>query len=58
VLNVALVYVKADERTRAMDLLDQVFARGIGKRDWVAHDPDYDNLRREPRFQRMVAQLK
>jgi DNA-binding SARP family transcriptional activator len=58
VLNVALVYAKADERTRAMDLLDQVFARGIGKRDWVAHDPDYDNLRREPRFQRMVAQLK
>jgi DNA-binding SARP family transcriptional activator len=57
-LNVALVYAKADERNRAMDLLDHVFARGIGKRDWVAHDPDYDNLRHEPRFQRMLEHLR
>jgi DNA-binding SARP family transcriptional activator/Tfp pilus assembly protein PilF len=57
-INVACMYVKADERVRAMDLLDRVFAQGFGKRDWVANDPDYSVLRGEPRFQRMVARLK
>ena len=57
-INVACVYVKADERVRAMDLLDRVFTLGFGKRDWVANDPDYHPLRGEPRFQRMLARLK
>jgi DNA-binding SARP family transcriptional activator len=56
--NVACMYVKADERVQAMDLLDRVFAQGVGKRDWVANDPDYGALRGEPRFQRMIARLK
>ncbi|MBC8025444.1 MAG: tetratricopeptide repeat protein [Steroidobacteraceae bacterium] len=57
-INVACLYVKAGERDQAMDLLDRVFARGFGKRDWVANDPDYHPLRVEPRFQRMLAGLK
>jgi adenylate cyclase len=39
-------------------LLERVFARGWGKRDWVDHDPDYDILRDDPRFQKLVARLK
>jgi adenylate cyclase len=35
-----------------------VFARGWGKRDWVEHDPDYDGLRNDRRFQAMLARLK
>jgi adenylate cyclase len=57
-INVACLYVKTDDRTRAMELLDRVFARGFGKRDWVANDPDYGPLRGEPRFERMLARLK
>jgi hypothetical protein len=34
-----------------------MFARGIGKRDWVERDPDYDSLRDDPRFQAMLARL-
>jgi len=42
---------KANERLR-------VTVRGWGKRDWVEHDPDYDSLRDDPRFQRLLAKLK
>ena len=31
--------------------------KGIGKRDWVDHDPDYDSLRDDPRFQAMLSKL-
>ena len=32
----------------ALQLLERVFARGWGTRDWVDHDPDYDILRDDP----------
>jgi len=43
---------------QALELLERVFARGWGKRDWVEHDPDYDILRDDPRFQNLLAKLK
>ena len=43
---------------RGLDLLERVFAKGWGKRDWVEHDPDYDLLRDEPRFKKLLANLK
>ena len=45
-------------KEEALDLLERVFARGWGKCDWVARDPDYDSLRDEPRFQRLIVGLK
>ena len=45
-------------RRRPCDFLERVFARGWGKRDWIEHDPDYDILRDDPRFVRLVAKLK
>jgi hypothetical protein len=32
--------------------------RGWGKLDWIANDPDYDILRDDPRFQRLLTKLK
>ncbi len=32
-------------------------ALGLGKRDWVEHDPDLDSLRDDPRFQVLLARL-
>ena len=29
----------------ALDLLERVFNKGWGKKDWVENDPDYDSLR-------------
>src|SRR5262249_23919818 len=57
-INAACLQAKLKHKQQAIDLLEQVFGRGWGKRDWVEHDPDYDILRDDPRFQRMLAKLK
>jgi adenylate cyclase len=55
--NGACLRAKAGEKDEALALLERVFARGLGKRDWVEHDPDYDILRDDPRFQKLVEKL-
>jgi TolB-like protein/Tfp pilus assembly protein PilF len=54
----ACLHLKARQKEEALALLDRVFGRGWGKRDWVEHDPDYDILRDDPRFKRLLARLK
>jgi adenylate cyclase len=57
-INAACLHSKLRHKEEALNLLERVFARGWGKRDWVEHDPDYDILRDDPRFQSMLAKLK
>ena len=57
-VNAACLRTKAGQKEEALELLERVFARGWGKRDWVEHDPDYDILRDDPRFQKLLARLK
>ena len=57
-VNAACLHAKLKHKEEAINLLERVFARGWGKRDWVEHDPDYDILRDDPRFQRMLEKLK
>jgi tetratricopeptide (TPR) repeat protein len=57
-VNIACVHARAGENNEALDLLERVFARGCGKRDWVMNDPDYSNLHQEPRFHRLVSRLR
>ena len=57
-VNIACVHSRLEQRGEALDLLERVFARGCGKRDWVENDPDYCNLRGEPRFHRMLSGLR
>ena len=56
--NGACLRATAGDKEGALALLDRVFARGWGKRAWIERDPDYDSLRDDPRFQRLVARLK
>jgi tetratricopeptide (TPR) repeat protein len=57
-VNIACVYSRLNQRDKALDALERVFARGCGKRDWVENDPDYLHLRGEPRFHRLVSSLR
>jgi adenylate cyclase len=56
-MNVACMYARGGMKEEALDCLDRIFSRGLGKRDWIEHDPDYDSLRDDPRFQAMLAKL-
>ena len=58
IINAACLQARSGEKEKAMDLLERVFNKGWGKKDWVENDPDYDSLRNEPRFIAMMARLK
>lgn len=57
-INSACLHAQAGLKDDALALLERVFARGWGKRDWIEHDPDYDSLRDEPRFKALLRKLK
>ena len=52
--NGACLQAKLGHADRAIALLERVSALGWGQRDWLERDPDYDNIRDDPRFQRLV----
>ena len=58
IINAACLQARSGNKEQAMDLLERVFNKGWGKREWVENDPDYDSLRAEPRFIAMMAKLK
>jgi tetratricopeptide (TPR) repeat protein len=57
-INAACVRIKSGQKEQALALLERVFGEGRGKRDWIEHDPDYNCLRGDPRFERLLANLK
>ncbi|MFZ0390095.1 MAG: protein kinase [Calditrichia bacterium] len=57
-VNGACLMVRAGRKEKAIDLLEKVFGKGYGKKDWIEQDPDYDPLRNDPRFQALFAKLK
>jgi len=54
----ACLMAKIGNKEESLVLLERLFGRGWGKRDWIDHDSDYDVLRDDPRFQRLIAKLK
>jgi adenylate cyclase len=55
--NAACVYLNLGDKEAALACMEKTFGRGLGKRDWVEHDPDFDSVRDDPRFQALVAKL-
>jgi adenylate cyclase len=58
IINGALLRALNGMTGEALDLLERMFGKGWGKKEWVENDPDYDSLRAEPRFIAMMAKLK
>jgi TolB-like protein/Flp pilus assembly protein TadD len=57
-LHSACLKLRTGQHEEALDVLEPLFGRGMGKRDWIEHDPDYDGVREHPRFKAMFAKLK
>jgi adenylate cyclase len=58
IIDAACLHARSGNTSRALDLLERVFNKGWGKKDWIERDPDYDSLRDEPRFKAMLSKLK
>ncbi|MBS0578605.1 MAG: winged helix-turn-helix domain-containing protein [Proteobacteria bacterium] len=56
-VNAACIRARQGLKEEALQILERVFGRGWGKAEWVDHDPDYDSLRDDPRFQRLREKL-
>jgi TolB-like protein/Flp pilus assembly protein TadD len=56
--NGACLQAKLGHADRAIELLERVSALGWGQRDWLERDPDYDSLRDDPRFQRLLTTFR
>ena len=57
-INAACLFAKDGNTEKALNLLEKVFGKGFGKKDWIEHDPDYDSLRNDPRFQALLSKLQ
>ena len=56
--NGACLQARLGHTDRAIALLERVSALGWGQRDWLERDPDYDSLRTDSRFQRLLTTFK
>jgi adenylate cyclase len=53
--NLACAYAVLGERDKAIDMLERAARQGGGNLGWIRQDPDFDSLRDDPRFVRLVA---
>ena len=53
--NLACAYSVLGERDKAIGMLERAARQGGGNLGWIRQDPDFDALRDDPRFQRLVA---
>lgn len=57
-INGLCLFAKANNKEKAFSLLEQAISKGYGKRDWIAHDPDYDLVRSDPRFKALLDRMQ
>jgi len=56
--NAACLFAIDGNKEKALSILELIWGKGHGKREWIEHDPDYDSLRNEPRFKALLNKLK
>lgn len=52
--NVACARAVIGDVDAALDALGRALRYGSGNREWIANDPDFDNLRADPRFRQLL----
>ena len=57
-INAACLFAKDGNTEKALGTLEMAFGKGFGKKAWIEHDPDYDSIRDEPRFQSLLNKLR
>ncbi len=57
-LNRACLHARDGEVDDAIRFLERVFKEGHVHRDWIENDPDYDSLRDDPRFIKLMQGLE
>jgi hypothetical protein len=48
------MYARSGRRERGFETLAACVMGGWGNRDWIAHDPDFDAIRDDPRFKAVL----
>jgi len=56
--NVACAYSVLGDKDDAIRMLDQAVRHGRGNLEWIGHDPDFDPLREDPRFNDIVNRIR
>ncbi|MGB5581440.1 MAG: tetratricopeptide repeat protein, partial [Woeseia sp.] len=56
--NVACIYSRAGQTQKALDTLEKSFAAGLADPDWMEQDSDLDNIRDDPRYASLLANMR
>ena len=56
--NVACAYSILGDIDDALEMLDHAVQHGRGNLEWIEHDPDFDNLRSDPRFDAILDRIR
>jgi adenylate cyclase len=56
--NVACAYSVLGDKDDAIRMLDLAVQHGRGNLEWIGHDPDFDPLREDPRFNDIVNRIR
>jgi tetratricopeptide (TPR) repeat protein len=56
--NVACAYSVLGDRDDALEMLDRAVRDGRGNLEWIEHDPDFDSLRSDSRFDAILNRIR
>jgi len=56
--NCACGFSYSGKLDRAIDLIEQALNKGFSHKEWLQHDDDLEPLRNQPRFQKLLADMK
>jgi len=56
--NVACAYSILGDLDDGLEMLDHAVQHGRGNLEWIEHDPDFDNLRADPRFDAILNRIR